>query len=195
MPGSRTPRRPVPPTSDVASDSQSVSDVLPQVYDELRRVAASYMRRERDLQTVDATGLVHEAYVRLKREGKAPWTNRAHFCAIAANAMRQILIERARARHAAKRGGTLVRVTLVDEVASASSSEIDLDALHEALDKLARLDAGHARLVELRYFGGLTIEETSEALGRSPATVKRDWALARAWLHRELTAHRPEDTA
>jgi RNA polymerase sigma factor (TIGR02999 family) len=170
-----------------------LSAVLPQVYDELRRVAASYMRRERDLQTVDATGLVHEAYVRLERDGKAPWTNRAHFCAIAANAMRQILVERARARHAAKRGGTLVRVTLVDEMATPTSSEVDLDALHEALDRLARLDAGHARLVELRYFGGLTIEETAEALGRSPATVKRDWAMARAWLHRELSARGPED--
>ncbi len=194
MPGPRTPPPVVPPTSAAEPGPGSLSAVLPQVYDELRRVAASYMRRERDLQTVDATGLVHEAYVRLKRDGKAPWTNRAHFCAIAANAMRQILIERARARHAAKRGGTMVRVTLADEMASPSSSELDLDALHEALERLAQLDAGHARLVELRYFGGLTIEETAEALGRSPATVKRDWALARAWLHRELSARGREDT-
>lgn len=162
--------------------------MLPQVYDELRRVAASYVRRERDVQTVNATGLVHEAYVRLKRDGKAPWKNRAHFCAIAANAMRQILIERARARHAAKRGGANVRVTLADDVAAAPGADVDLDALNQALDRLAALDPGHARLVELRYFGGLTIEETAEALGRSPATVKRDWALARAWLHRELSA-------
>lgn len=154
----------------------------------MRRLAASYVRRERDVQTVDATGLVHEAYVRLRKDGKAPWKNRAHFCAIAANAMRQILIERARARHALKRGGAALRVTLGDDVPSAPASDVDLEALNQALERLAGLDADQARLVELRYFGGLTIEETAEALNRSPATVKRDWALARAWLHRELTS-------
>lgn len=181
------PSVPTQPAEQTSDERESLSRVLPQVYDELRRVAAAYVRRERDPQTVDATGLVHEAYLRLGRDGKVPWRNRAHFCAIAANAMRQILIERARARHAAKRGGALLRVTLADEVAATPGADIDLEALHQALERLAQLDPAHARLVELRYFGGLTLEETAEAVGRSVATVKRDWALARAWLHRELT--------
>jgi RNA polymerase sigma factor (TIGR02999 family) len=121
------------------------------------------------------------------REQHVQWQNRPHFCAIAANAMRQILIERARARHTAKRGGGAVRVTLVDEVIGrAERAGVDVEALHEALERLALVDPARARLVELRYFGGLTIEETAEVLGQSPATVKRGWALARAWLAREL---------
>jgi RNA polymerase sigma factor (TIGR02999 family) len=159
------------------------------VYPELHRVAAAYMRRERPGATIQATGLVHEAYLRLVHDRHVSWQNRAHFCAIAANVMRRILVERARARGAAKRGGGGPRITLVEGVAAAPpdpNADIDVLALHEALERLAALDPARARLVELRYFGGLTIEDAAEALGMSPASVKRSWALARAWLQREL---------
>jgi RNA polymerase sigma factor (TIGR02999 family) len=122
------------------------------------------------------------------RERHVSWQNRAHFCAIVANSMRQILVERARAKKTAKRGAGAHRVTLVDEVmGTAPNAGIDVEALHEALERLAQIDPARARLVELRYFGGLTIEEVAEVLGQSPATVKRGWALARAWLARELS--------
>lgn len=170
-----------------AGKTEALNALLPAVYGELRRVAGAYLRRERPGQTVQATALVHEAYLRLMRERHVSWQNRAHFCAIAASSMRQILVERARARHAAKRGGGAARITLVDDlVGTPATADLDIEALHEALDRLATIDPGRARLVELRYFGGLTIEETAEALGQSPATVKRGWALARAWLAREL---------
>ena len=121
------------------------------------------------------------------RERHVSWQNRAHFCAIAANSMRQILVERARARRTAKRGGGAQRVTLADEVIGASAAAgVEVEALHEALDRLAVVDPARARLVELRYFGGLTIEEAAEVLGQSPAAVKRGWALARAWVAGEL---------
>jgi RNA polymerase sigma factor (TIGR02999 family) len=156
-----------------------------EVYGELRRVAAAYLRRERPGQTLQPTALVNEAYVRLA--GQHPrFQNRAHFCAIAANAMRQILVESARARHARKRGGGAPRVTLDEGLAAAPESTVDLAALDEALERLAALDAQQARIVELRFFGGLSVEETADALGISPATVKRHWAVARAWLAREL---------
>jgi RNA polymerase sigma factor (TIGR02999 family) len=179
--------------SDLVDDAsrghaEAMSALLPIVYQELRRVAAGYLRRERPGQTLQATALVHEAYVRLLREQQVSWQNRAHFCAIAANSMRQILVERARARNAAKRGGGLHRITLDDAVAPAPLDEagVDVDALDEALTRLATLDPQQARLVELRYFGGLTIEETAEVLGVSPATVKRSWVVAKAWLRKEL---------
>lgn len=172
-----------------AGNRQAVDALLPLVYGELRRVAAIYLARERPGNTLNATALVHEAYLRLLHNKPISWQGRAHFRAIAAKAMRQILIERARARHAAKRGGAAVRLSLsaVDLAAPHDSpDEVDVVALHEALERLARIDTTRATLVELRYFGGLTIEETAEVLGQSPATVKRGWALARAWLHREL---------
>jgi RNA polymerase sigma factor (TIGR02999 family) len=170
-----------------AGKAEALNALLPLVYGELRRVAGGYLRRERPGQTIQATALVHEAYLRLMREQHVSWQNRAHFCAIAANSMRQILVERARARHAAKRGGGAARITLIDDLVGApAGDEVDVEALHEALERLAGIDPVRARLVELRYFGGLTIEETAEALGQSPATVKRGWALARAWLAREL---------
>ena len=172
-----------------AGKTEALNALLPLVYGELRRVAGGYLRRERPGQTIQATALVHEAYLRLMREKHVSWQNRAHFCAIAANSMRQILVERARARHAAKRGGGAARITLIDEIVGAQADgDMDVEALHEALERLADIDPPRARLVELRYFGGLTIEETAEALGQSPATVKRGWALARAWLARELQA-------
>lgn len=171
-----------------AGKTEALNALLPLVYGELHRVARGYLCRERPGQTIQATALVHEAYLRLMRERHVSWQNRAHFCAIAANSMRQILVERARARHAAKRGGGAARVTLVDDLVGAPAQEhdVDVEALHEALERFAAVDPDRARLVELRYFGGLTIEEVAEVLGQSPATVKRGWALARAWLAREL---------
>jgi RNA polymerase sigma factor (TIGR02999 family) len=163
---------------------------MPLVYDELRRIAARYVSRERPGQTLQPTALVNEAYVRLSAERARHFENRTHFLAIAARTMRQILIQRARARHAAKRGGAPQRVPLDDynlsEAVTAaglpSPGDVDLLTLDEALSRLAVQDPGQANIVELRYFGGLTLEETAEAVGVSPATVKREWAMARAWL-------------
>ena len=173
------------------SDRQPVEELLPIVYGELRRLAAAYLRRERPGQTLQPTALVHEAYLRLLKDRPDRWQNRAHFCAIAAHAMRQILIERARARHALKRGGAQPRVTLDEGVIGEGGRSIDLLALDEALERLGRLDPEQARLVELRFFGGLTVEETAEAMDISPATVKRHWTVARAWLARELEGAGP----
>jgi len=169
------------------ADALSVSNILPLVYDELRRLARRYMARERPGQSLQATALVHEAYLRLLKGKDRPWRNRTHFLAIAANSMRQILVERARARAATKRGGSRVRVTLHEDVAAGGEASIDLLALDEALTQLGGLDPQLARIVELRFFGGLNIEETAEAIAASPATVKRSWSLARAWLKRELS--------
>jgi RNA polymerase sigma factor (TIGR02999 family) len=171
---------------------QSVDSLLPIVYQELRRLAASYLRRERAGQTLQPTALVHEAYLRLMKDKPGRWQNRAHFCAIAAHSMRQILIERARARNAQKRGGSRHRVTLDEGLVAGGGRSIDLIALDQALERLAALDPEQARIVELRYFGGLTVEETGEVVGVSPATVKRQWAMARAWLKRAVDST-PED--
>ena len=174
------------------ADDRPVDALLPVVYEELRRLAAAYLRRERPGQTLQPTALVHEAYLKLLKDRPERWQNRAHFCAIAAHAMRQVLIERARARDALKRGGGQPRVTFDEGLpAAAAEHPVDLIALDTALDRLAALDAGQARIVELRYFGGLSIEETAEAMGISPATVKRHWAVARAWLARELDPPHP----
>ena len=161
---------------------------MPLVYDELRRLAASYLRRERPGQTLQATALVNEAYIRLIGEKAHNWQNRTHFLAIAALSMRQILVQRARARNAAKRGGDPQRITLDEQLlpGSPGGGEVDLVALDAALDRLAALNERQAKIVELRYFGGLTVEEAANALGISPATLKRDWTLARAWLKKEL---------
>jgi RNA polymerase sigma factor (TIGR02999 family) len=171
-----------------AGDPQAASRLMPLVYDELRRLAASYLRRERKGQTLQATALVHEAYVRLIGPGERPWTGRTHFLAIAARSMRQVLVDRARRRQAAKRGGDPERLTLDDAVLAAPDPGrgIDLTALDDALNQLEALDPQQARIVELRYFGGLTVEETADAIGVSPATVKRHWTLARAFLKRAL---------
>jgi len=175
------------------------AELMPQVYDELRRLAANYLRHERPGQTLQATALVHEAFLRLSKEKNQPWKNRTHFLAIAALSMRQILVQRARARHAEKRGGEhQERITLDESVKSASAQGasagqghepdgVDVLALDAALEKLAALDPQQAKIVELRYFGGLTVEEAAEALEISPATVKRHWTIARAWLKKELS--------
>lgn len=175
--------------ADAAAGKREAMDgLLPLVYDELHRLAAAYMRRERPGQTIQATALVHEAYLRLLGERHTRWENRAHFCAIAARSMRQILVERARARGRLKRAGDQRRVTLSDEVASTSEAAVEVEALDEALTRLATFDPELARLVELRFFGGLSIEDAAIALDVSPATAKRRWATARAWLRRELAA-------
>lgn len=174
--------------------SQDPASLMPLVYDELRRLAANYLRRERPGQTLQATALVHEAFLRLSQEKNQPWKNRTHFLAIAALSMRQILVQRARARHADKRGGEhQERITLDESVlpAGAGSREpgtggVDVLELDAALEKLALLDPQQAKIVELRYFGGLTVEEAAETLDISPATVKRHWTIARAFLKKEL---------
>ncbi|OLC79755.1 MAG: hypothetical protein AUH72_13770 [Acidobacteria bacterium 13_1_40CM_4_65_8] len=170
----------------VPVDSIDIDALAPQVYAELRRLAAAYMRRERPGQTLQATALVHEAYLRLAGAG-TPWHDKRHFVGIAARSMRQILIERARARGAQKRWAGLDRVTLSDSLAIARDQEAMLPALDEALERLEKIDAEQARIIELRYFAGLSIEEAADALGISPATLKRRFALARAWLFRELS--------
>jgi RNA polymerase sigma factor (TIGR02999 family) len=176
--------------------NDAVAELMPLVYDELRRIAASYVRGERPGQTIQATALVNEAFLRLAGERARHFNGRTHFLAIAALSMRQILVQRARARNAIKRGGGPQRVTLDDaNVADARTGlsrpepapdDIDVLALDEALSRLAALDAELAKVVELRYFGGLTVEEVADVMATSPATVKRQWALARAWLKRSL---------
>jgi len=175
------------------------AELMPLVYDELRRIAASYVRGERAGQTLQATALVNEAFVRMAAERTRHFNGRTHFLAIAALSMRQILIQRARARRALKRGGAPARVTLNDERVAPENiqagfvpadqdrhKDIDVLALDEALGRLAELDDELARIVELRYFGGLTVEETAEVIGVSPATIKRQWTIARVWLKRSL---------
>ena len=164
------------------------ADLMPLVYDELRRIAARYLSRERPGQTLQATALVNEAYLRLAAERPRDFANKTHFLAIAALSMRQILVQRARARKAAKRGGAPHRITLDDRNVDQAHLPADVDvlALDEALSKLATLDREQAQIVELRYFAGLTVEETADVLGSSPATVKRHWAMARAWLKQTL---------
>ncbi len=165
-----------------------IGELVEETYGELHRLAASYIRREANV-SVQATELIHEAYLRLAKDAPARFQNRPHFVAIAAIAMRRLLVERARARLAAKRGGVAhVQVTLDDALLAGGgeAAQVDMIALDRAIESLASHDAQQARVVELRYFGGLSIEETADALGISPATVKRDWAFARAWLLRAL---------
>src|SRR3990172_2618675 len=166
-------------------DEQALATLMPLVYDELRRLAARHLRRERPGQTLQATALVHDVYIRLLQDSHLSWQNRAHFFGIAARSMRQILIERARSKKAAKRGGDPIRVTLDPGLIAAQAQSLDLEVLDDALTRLAKLDGELARVVELRFFGGLSIEEAAEALGLFTATVKRRWTVAKAWLVRE----------
>jgi RNA polymerase sigma factor (TIGR02999 family) len=160
--------------------------LIPLVYDELRRLARRYLRRERPDHTLQSAALVNEAYLRLIRQDQPQWQNRAHFFGVAAQLMRHILVDHARNRAAAKRGAGAPRLTLDPDVALPQARDVDLVALDDVLNQLAALDPQQSRLVELRFFGGLSIEETSVVLGVSPATVKREWATARAWLQREM---------
>jgi len=167
-------------------DRDALEDLVPVVYGELRRIAARYFNHERPDHTLQATALVHEAYFKLIDQDHARWQNRAQFFGVAAQLMRRILVDHARTHLAAKRGGGLTPITLVDVAGASSSRGIDVIALDDALTRLASLYPEQGRLVELRYFGGLTIEETGEAMGISPATVKRQWTVARAWLLRDM---------
>lgn len=168
-------------------DQQARDALIPLIYDELRRVARRHLGRERRDHTLQSAALVNEAYLRLVRQEPPHWRNRAHFFGVAAQMMRHILVDHARNRAAAKRGGGAPQLSLDPEIALPRKPEMDLVALDKALNKLASLDAEQGRMIELRFFGGLSIEETAVVMGRSPATVKREWATARAWLKRELT--------
>ncbi len=167
---------------------EALDQLLPLVYDELHRQAASLLRKERLGHTFQTTALIDEAYLKLIDRRDVNWESRTHFFAVAAQAMRRILVDYARAKHREKRGGDNVRLSLEDATLIATKEKaVDLIALDEALNKLAERDEQQARVVELRYFSGLSLEETAEALHVSRATVARDWEAARAWLHRQLT--------
>jgi RNA polymerase sigma factor (TIGR02999 family) len=170
-----------------SGDQKALDSLMPLVYAELRQLAQHYLRQERSDHTLQSTALVHEAYLRLAGKSPPEWQDRAHFFGIAAHLMRQILVEHARGRAAAKRGGGGTRITLDESLAIAQQKDVDVIVLDKALRDLAELDAQQGRIVELRFFGGLTIEDTSEVLGISPATVKREWVTARAWLFRAMT--------
>lgn len=160
--------------------------LMPVVYDELRRLARHYLRHERPDHTLQSCALVNEAYLRLVGQPSPPWQNRAHFFAVAAQMMRHILVDHARSRRAAKRGAGAPRLTLTGDIAFSKKPEIDLLAIDEVLNRLTAMDPEQGRLVELRFFGGLSVEETALVMGISPATVKREWATAKAWMRHEL---------
>jgi RNA polymerase sigma factor (TIGR02999 family) len=168
-------------------DAEALNKLLPLVYDELRRQAHLCLRNERTGHTLQTADLIHETYLKLAAQAEVEWENRAHFFALSAQMMRHILVDYARAKHRAKRGGDAFRLSLSKaEGVAAEEAAVDLLALDEALTRLAAIDEQQSRVVELRYFSGLDIEETAAALGISPATVKRDWTTAKAWLGREL---------
>ena len=168
-------------------DPNALDALIPLVYTELRRLARHYLQQEKQGHTLSSTALVHEAYLRLVNQREVTWQNRAHFFGVASQMMRRILVDHARKRAAAKRGGDAFTLALDDASLAADNRQVDLVALDDALVGLSKLDERQSRLVELRFFGGLSIEETSEVLGVSTPTVKRDWASARAWLFRELS--------
>jgi RNA polymerase sigma factor (TIGR02999 family) len=172
-------------------DKEALNELMPLVYEELRRLAKAYLRRERPDHTLQGTALVHEAFLRLIDQNRVQWQNRAHFFGVAAQMIRHILVDHARAQLAGKRGAGAAKLSLDEAIAIPDSQEIDLLSLDDALIRLAKMDQQQSRIVELRYFGGLTIEETAEVLAISPATVKRDWVMAKAWLHRTLTNPAP----
>jgi RNA polymerase sigma-70 factor, ECF subfamily len=185
---------PTPPDDGANSAADGPGSVFALVYDELRRLAASALRHERSDHTLQPTALVHEAYLRLADEPTARWENRNHFVAVASRAMRRILVDHARKHKAVKRGSGAVRLSLDDlERAAASPGDaVDLVALDDALARLTTLDPRQARIVELRFFGGLSVEETAAIVGSSARTVKRDWQVARAWLKREMARLAPD---
>jgi RNA polymerase sigma factor (TIGR02999 family) len=177
-----------------AGDETAAARLFPIVYDELRRLAGAALRRERPSHTLQPTALVHEAFLRLVDVKSSRLQDRGHFIAIAARAMRRVLVDHARSRGAVKRGKAEARLSIDDvDVAAVDASDMDLVALDQALERLAAIDERQARIVELRFFGGLTVEETAVVIGASDRTVKRDWQMARAWLRRELA--RDSDSA
>lgn len=168
-------------------DREALDRLIPLVYDELRRLADRYLRRERADHTLQPTALVNEAYMRLVGQSEVRWQNRAHFIGVAAQLMRRILVDHARGRVASKRGGGRQKLSLQALDSFFEEPDLDLVALDDALGELAEMDPQQSRIVELRFFGGLTIEETAEVVGVSPMTVKREWALAKAWLLRQVS--------
>jgi RNA polymerase sigma factor (TIGR02999 family) len=199
---SPVPERAVPeapqPVSDLlakwrSGDEESLQRLVPLVYNELRRLAHYYLRHERPDHTLQTTALVHEAYLRLTKQQPVQFENRSHFFAVCARLMREILVDYARRRKAAKRDGGY-KLSLDSAVAMFGRPGVDMVALDDALNVLARLDPQQSRIVELRFFGGLSIEETSQALSISPATVKRHWAIARVWLQKQISKAERDDT-
>jgi RNA polymerase sigma factor (TIGR02999 family) len=169
-----------------SGDQTALDELMPLVYGELRRMARRYMARQPPEHTLQTTALIHEAYMKLVGQEEKHWQNRAHFYGVAAQAMRHILVDYARARHAAKRGGDARAVTLEEAAVAANERVADIVALDDALNRLEKLAPRQSRVVELRYFGGMSVEETSQVLNVSPETVTRDWRMAKAWLLREL---------
>ncbi len=176
-------------------DREALDALMPIVYADLRRIARHYLRSERPDHTLQSTALVHEAYVRLIGNKLPEWQNRAHFFGVAARLMRQILVEYARGHQAAKRGGSACKVSLDEGLMLPQQADLDVVLLDDALQDLARLDPQQSRIVELRFFAGLTIDDTSEVLGISPATVTRDWTTARVWLYREISRRAPQSAS
>ncbi len=170
-----------------AGDPQAVHVLLPLVYSELRSLAAAFLFRERRNHTLQPTAIVHEAFLRLVDQTRVNWKGRAHFVAVAAQAMRRLLVDHARAKHSAKRGGGRLRVSLHADLALSPEHEQDVLDLHEALEKLKEVDERQAQIVELRFFGGLSVKEVAEVLDVSTRTVESDWTMVRAWLRRELS--------
>jgi RNA polymerase sigma-70 factor (ECF subfamily) len=175
-----------------SGNKTAIEELIPLLYDELRRMASRYLQRERPDHTLQATALVHEAYLRLVDQKDVEWQNRSHFFGVAAQQMRRILVDHARAHHAAKRGGPLPKISLDEAQAISEERTGDLLELDEALTRLASIDAQQVRIIELRFFAGLTVEETADLLNVSTATVKREWTTAKAWLAREIERGRDQ---
>jgi len=172
-------------------DQEALNKLIPLVYDELHKLASRYLRRERRDHTLQTTAVVHEAYLKLVNQRDANFENRLHFFAVAAQIMRRILVDYARRHHASKRGGDLYKLSLDEALVTSEEKGADLLALDEALERLAAIDQRQSRVVELRVFAGLTLEETAQALNISPSTVRREWSMAKAWLHRQIKNQRP----
>jgi RNA polymerase sigma factor (TIGR02999 family) len=172
-------------------DQEALNKLIPLVYDELHKLASRYLRRERPDHTLQTTALVHEAYLKLVDQREANWENRVQFFAVAAQLMRRILVDYARRHRASKRGGDFCKLSLDEGLVSSEEKDAELLALDEALDRLAAIDPQQSRVVELRVFAGLSLEETAQALNISPRTVRREWSMAKAWLHRQIKNQRP----
>jgi len=172
-------------------DQEALNKLIPLVYDELHKLASRYLRRERRDHTLQTTAVVHEAYLKLVNQRDANFENRLHFFAVAAQIMRRILVDYARRHHASKRGGDLYKLSLDEALVTSEEKGADLLAIDEALDRLAAIDPRQSRVVELRIFAGLTLEETAQALNISPSTVRREWSMAKAWIHRQIKNNDP----
>jgi len=172
-------------------DQEALNKLIPLVYDELHKLASRYLRRERRDHTLQTTAVVHEAYLKLVNQRDANFENRLHFFAVAAQIMRRILVDYARRHHASKRGGDLYKLSLDEALVTSEEKGADLLALDEALERLAAIDPRQSRVVELRVFAGLTLEETAQALNISPSTVRREWSMAKAWLHQQIKNNDP----